>query len=67
LAKNTGDGSRSGSVTGRSQVRNPKTGDYVKRDLDGTGPGEGKFMDVKQDGTKFKGVAVEPDGRRKKT
>ena len=33
---------------------------------DGTGPGKGKFMDVKQDGTKFKGVATEPDGRRTK-
>ena len=65
MAKNTGEGSRTGSVTGRTQVQNPKTGDFVKRD-ESTGSGKGKFMDVKQDGTKFKGVATEPDGRRKK-
>ena len=66
MAKNTGDDSRKGAVSGRTQVKNPVTGDYVKRDDDGTGPGKGRFMDVKQDGTKFKGVAVEPDGRRTK-
>jgi len=67
MAKNTGDGTRKGAVSGRTQVLNPTTGDYVKRDEDGQGPGKGKFMDVKQDGTKFKGVATEPDGRRKKS
>ena len=67
MAKNTGSGSRTGSVSGRTQVQNPKTGDFVKRDESGTATGKGKFMDVKQDGTKFKGVAVEPDGRRKKS
>ena len=66
MAKNTGSGSRSGAVTGRTQVKNPVTGDFVKRD-ESSGPGKGKFLDVKQDGTKFKGVAVEPDGRRKKS
>ena len=66
MAKNTGDDSRKGAVSGRTQVRNPVTGDYVKRDEDGTGPGKGRFMDVKEDGTKFMGVATEPDGRRKK-
>lgn len=66
MAKNTGDGTRKGAVSGRTQVENTKTGDFVKRDEDGTGPGKGKFMDVKQDATKFKGVAVEPDHRRKK-
>jgi hypothetical protein len=64
MAKNTGTGSRTGAVSRRTQVKNPKTGDFVKRDEDGTGTGKGKFMDVKQDGTKFKGVAVEPDKRR---
>ncbi|MDQ6627779.1 MAG: hypothetical protein M3Z29_04910 [Pseudomonadota bacterium] len=63
MAKNTGSGSRTGAVKERTQVKNPVTGDFVKRD-DSPG-GKGKFMDVKQDGTKFKGVAVEPDGRRK--
>jgi hypothetical protein len=66
MAKNTGDDSRKGAVSGRTQVRNPVTGAYVKRDEDGTGTGKGRFMDVKEDGTKFKGVATEPDGRRKK-
>ena len=67
MAKNTGDDSRKGAVSGRTQVKNPITGDYVKRDEDGTGPGKVRFMDVKQDGTKFKGVATEPDGRRTKS
>ena len=66
MAKNTGDDSRKGAVSGRTQVLNPTTGDYVKRD-ESAGPSKGKFMDVKQDGTKFKGVATEPDGRRKKS
>ncbi len=64
MAKNTGDGSRVGSVKDRTQVQNPVTGDFVKRDEREGSPTKGQFMDVKQDGTKFKGVAVEPDGRR---
>lgn len=64
MAKNTGSGSRTGAVSERSQVKNPVTGDYVKRD-ESAGPGKGEFMAVKKDGTKFKGVATEPDGRRK--
>ncbi len=66
MAKNTGDGSRKGSVSGRTQVQNPVTGTFVKRD-ESKGTGKGEFMDVKSDGSKFKGVAVEPDGRRKKS
>jgi hypothetical protein len=66
MAKNTGSGSRSGSVTGRTQVQNPVTGDYVKRDEGASSGNKGQFLDVKQDGTKFKGVAAEPDGRRAK-
>ena len=66
MAKNTGEGSRKGAVSGRSQVKNPVTGNYVKRD-ETPGAGKGEFMDVKSDGSKFKGVAVEPDGRRKKS
>jgi len=66
MAKNTGDGSRKGSVSDRTQVKNPVTGTFVKRD-ESQGPGKGEFMDVKSDGSKFKGVAVEPDGRRKKS
>jgi hypothetical protein len=64
MAKNTGTGSRKGSVSGRSQVQNPVTGDFVKRDEGEGSDSKGRFMDVKQDGSKFKGIAVEPDGRR---
>lgn len=62
MAKNTGKGSRTGSVSDRTQVKNPVTGDFVKRD--DSAEGKGRFMDGKQDGKPFKGVAVEPDGRR---
>ena len=62
MAKNTGKGSRIGSVSERSQVQNPVTGEWVKRD--DSEDGKGRFMDVKEDGEKFKGVATEPDGRR---
>lgn len=56
MAKNgkTGDGYRIGAVKDRSQVQNPKTGQWVKRNTD-----TGRFMDVKVDGTKFKGVRTE--------
>lgn len=57
MARNTGKSSRIGSVRNRTQTRTP-SGYYVKR-----GP-DGRFMDVKSDGTPFKGVAQEPDGRR---
>lgn len=50
----SGDGRRNGAVRNRSQVYNPKTGLYVKRDSE-----TGRFMDVKQDGTPFKGVRKE--------
>lgn len=49
-----GDGHRNGAVKQRSQTFNPKTGQWVKRDSD-----SGRFMDVKQDGTPFKGVRKE--------
>lgn len=49
-----GDGHRNGAVRSRSQVQNPTTGQWVKRDAD-----TGKFMDVKKDGTPFKGVRKE--------
>lgn len=53
MAKNKpyGDNARKGAVKNRSQVLNPKTGLYVKRDSD-----SGRFMDVKTSGGKFKGV-----------
>jgi len=49
-----GDNHRIGAVRKRSQVLNPRTGQYVKRDDE-----TGRFMDVKQDGTPFKGVRKE--------
>ena len=56
MAKNapTGDSRRIGAVKGRSQTFNPVTKQWVKRNTD-----TGKFMDVKSDGTKFKGVREE--------
>ncbi len=47
-------GGRHGAVRSRSQVKNPVTNQWVKRDAD-----TGRFMDVKQDGTPFKGVRKE--------
>lgn len=52
MAKNTGNGFRRGSVTGRSQVRTPSG--WVKRDS-----GTGQFMDRKADPAPFKGVRRE--------
>ena len=49
-----GDGKRNGAVRERSQTYNPKTDKWVKRDTN-----TGRFMDVKQDGTPFKGVRKE--------
>lgn len=54
MASNTGKGYRQGAVRGRSQVHNPKTNTYVKRD-DATG----RFMDGKSDSAPFKGVRKE--------
>lgn len=48
------DGHRNGMVKKRSQVFNPKTSTWTKRDT-----GTGRFMDGKQDGTPFKGVRKE--------
>jgi hypothetical protein len=49
-----GDNHRNGEVRQRSQTLNPKTEQWVKRDTK-----SGRFLDVKQDGTKFKGVRRE--------
>ena len=56
MAKNapTGDNRRIGAVKSRTQTYNSKTNQWVKRDSD-----TGRFMDVKQDGTPFKGVTKE--------
>ena len=63
MAKNTGDDHRIGSVDDRTQVLNPVTGRWTKRDRS-EGESAGRFMDVKSDGEPFKGVAKETDGRR---
>ena len=47
-------GGRHGAVRQRSQVLNPKTNQYVKRDTQ-----TGQFIDVKTLGGKFKGVRDE--------
>lgn len=49
-----GDGHRIGAVRERSQTFNPKTNQWVKRDTE-----TGRFIDVKKDGTPFKGVRKE--------
>jgi hypothetical protein len=54
MAKNTHDGYRRGAVDNRSQVFNPVTNQWVKRNTN-----TGRFMDVKQDGKPFKGVRKE--------
>jgi len=54
MARNTNKGHRKGAVKDRSQTLNPKTGKYVKRDAT-----TGRFLEVKQDGKKFKGVRKE--------
>ena len=56
MAKNKphGDNRRQGAVRSRSQVRNPKTGNWTKRDT-----GTGRFMDQKTSGGRFKGVRRE--------
>lgn len=56
MAKNkpVGDNARKGAVRQRSQVLNPKTNLFVKRDTT-----TGRFMDVKTTGGKFKGIRKE--------
>lgn len=52
------DNSRKGSVRDRTQFEHQGT--YYKRDTN-----TGRIIDGKKDGTPFKGVAKEPDRRRK--
>lgn len=56
MAKNapTGDGRRIGAVRNRSQVLNPVTGIWTKRDAE-----TGRFMDGKSDGKPYKGISKE--------
>ena len=57
--ENRGESYRKGSVKDRSQIQNPKTGQWVKRDTE-----TGELIDVKEDGKPFKGVAKEVDDRK---
>lgn len=57
MAKNKpyGDNARKGAVRNRTQVYNPKTDTWVKRDSE-----TGRFMDMKTSSNKpFKGVTKE--------
>jgi hypothetical protein len=54
MATNTGKGYRQGAIRDRSQVLNPRTGTYVKRN-----DSNGQFLDGKSNGTPFKGVRKE--------
>ncbi|XGC79745.1 hypothetical protein ACES2L_10430 [Bdellovibrio bacteriovorus] len=56
MAKNPppGDSRRQGAVKKRSQVENPRTGHFTKRDAD-----TGEFVDQKRNSEKFKGVRKE--------
>ena len=64
MARNTGEDHRIGSVDDRTQVHNPATGHWTKRNREAGSAKAGQFMDVKSDGEPFKGVTKEPDGRR---
>lgn len=57
MGTNAGKGYRQGAVRGRTQFQRDD-GLFQKRD-----EGTGQFMQVKDDGTPFKGVAKEPDRR----
>lgn len=61
MSINTKKGYRKGAIKDRTQTYNPKNDTFVKRDAV-----TGQFMDVKQDGSRFKGVAKEIDHRRKR-
>lgn len=61
MAKNTGKDYRKGSVKGRTQDQNPRTGNRTKRDVEC-----GRFMDTKEDGKPFKGVIRESSVADKK-
>ena len=54
MATNTNKGHRKGAVKERSQFYNAATGHYIKRDAE-----TGRILEVKKDGTPFKGVRKE--------
>jgi len=64
MARNTNEGHRIGSVDDRTQVLNPATGHWTKRNHEDGDSEAGQFMAVKSDGASFKGIAKEKDERR---
>lgn len=58
MAKNkeAGDNKRAGAVKERSQVHNPKTDTWTKRNAE-----TGKFMDQRADKKPFRGIRTERD------
>lgn len=54
MAVNTKQNYRQGPIKGRTQTYNPKNFKYIKRDSI-----SGQFIDVKSDGSPFKGVSIE--------
>jgi hypothetical protein len=54
MAKNTGKGYREGEVRQRSQIHNPLTDEWVKRNTK-----TGRFVEVNKSGEPFKGVRRE--------
>jgi hypothetical protein len=65
MARDTGQGSRKGAVKARTQSNNQKTKDWTKRNETPGSKKKGEFMDVKSGSNPFKGVAKEPDKRRR--
>lgn len=61
MATNTDKCYRKGAIKDRTQTYNPKNDTFVKRDAV-----SGQFMDVKQDGSPFKGVTKEKGNKRKR-
>jgi len=67
MAKNTGEGSRKGSVKDRTQINNPRTDQWVERNEEKGSSERCEFKNVKENGKPFKGVAKEPDKRRRQS
>jgi hypothetical protein len=58
MGKNTGKSFRVGATKDRSQIKNPKTGQFIKRDSK-----TGRFMSSKN--TPYKGVSKEKSKNNK--
>jgi hypothetical protein len=64
IAKNTDEDYRKGAVKERTQVENPRDEQWTKRDETPGSEKRGEFMEKKESGEPFKGVAKEKDERR---